>query len=497
MLHGLEATLQFRVVKHHLNEPLIEVTMDESVPLENVRSSKKGVANWHKGIWLTKSTNNDVHVVAFGEHVLCTRSIRRLPKQWDLKLAGDVTAEPWCFGLANLGSKLINSKRVSAPEVLTYALDGAGTPDEAASDPPSPRVPGLAVFDSTTLDELARSAPMSGHKDEAARVDESVVDDTPMVQESPAVIREGDDTQHEDSDRAAKSPRLTPPDQQMMMLRDMIAGGDFSVLQALSLEHEDEPNQTYFEPNELDDLEAYDNDLNFEYEDYDDALQVGDPTSANDDMESRVKQLCRPYTNNEPILTPEELSSLDALADQVEIDRLRDLAVLLPTSAVDGLEAKKLMTRFVRTWRDKVISNQRCWLRRSRYVAREFSWLSPDRQGLFSPASSAITSLLPYCFLHRGSINGGQVMAALDIGDAFLTVDQQQPTIVTCELASGEVQEFSLGKVLPGQRDGSLLWYKSLTKDGGVAVVSLLVELSLLTTGVLCFCMLMISLWGL
>ena len=218
----------------------------------------------------------------------------------------------------------------------------------------------------------------------------------------------------------------------------------------------------------MDDLEAYDNDLSLEYEDDDDALQVGDPTSFNNDMENRVKQLCRPYNSNEPSLTPEEfeeLSSLDALADQVEIDRLRDLGVLLPVSAVDGLGAKKLTTRFVRTWRDKVISHERCWLRRSRYVAREFSWLSPDRQDLFSPASSAITNrLLPYCFLHRGSINGGQVMAALNIGDAFLTVDQQQPTIVTCELASGEMQEFSLGEVLPGQRDGSLLWYNSLTK---------------------------------
>ena len=56
-----------------------------------------------------------------------------------------------------------------------------------------------------------------------------------------------------------------------------------------------------------------------------------------------------------------------------------------------------------------------------------------------------------------------QVMAALDIGDAFLTVDQIQPTVVSCELASGVVEEFALGKVLPGQRDGSLLWYKSLT----------------------------------
>ena len=446
------------------------------VVLGYVRSSKKGLANWRKGIWLTKSTNNDVHVIAFGEHVLCTRSVRRLPKQWDLKLAGDVSAEPWCFGLANIGNKLINSKRISAPKVLTYALDGAGTPDEAASDPPSPRGPELVVFDSTALDELARNAPMSGHKDEAgqvsapgvapARVDESNAGDTPMVHEPPAVVREGEDVEHEESDRAAKAPRLSPPDQQMMMLSDMAVGGDFAILQALSLEHDDEPNPTYFESNELDDLEAYDHDLDFENQnDDDDGLQAGDPTSTSNDMEERVKQLCRPYSKNEPSPSPEELASLDSLADQVEIDRLRNLGVLLPVSALNGLEAKKLTTRFVRTWRDKVVSNERCWLRRSRYVAREFSWLSPDRQDLFSPASSSITNrLLPYCFLHRGSINGGQVMAALDIGDAFLTVDQQQPTIVTCELASGEMQEFSLGKVLPGQRDGSLLWYKSLTK---------------------------------
>ena len=56
-----------------------------------------------------------------------------------------------------------------------------------------------------------------------------------------------------------------------------------------------------------------------------------------------------------------------------------------------------------------------------------------------------------------------QVMAALEIGDAFLTVNQVQPTIVSCELASGDVEEFALGKVLPGQRAGSLLWYKSVT----------------------------------
>ena len=152
------------------------------------------------------------------------------------------------------------------------------------------------------------------------------------------------------------------------------------------------------------------------------------------------------------------------MADQVEISRLKGLGVLLPVSSLPGGELKRLTTRFVRTWRDKVINNERKWLRRSRYVAREFAWLSPDRQDLFSPASSNITNrLLQYAYLQRKSNDATQVMAALDIGDAFLTVDQVQPAVVSCELASGETEEYALGKVLPGQRDGSLLWYKSLT----------------------------------
>lgn len=51
------------------------------VVLGFVKTSKKGAPSWRKGVWLTKSTNNDVHVVAFGEHVFRTRSIRRRPKQ--------------------------------------------------------------------------------------------------------------------------------------------------------------------------------------------------------------------------------------------------------------------------------------------------------------------------------------------------------------------------------------------------------------------------------
>ena len=77
-------------------------------------------------------------------------------------------------------------------------------------------------------------------------------------------------------------------------------------------------------------------------------------------------------------------------------------------------------------------------------------------------SSSTTNRLLPYCYIHRFASNRNQVLPALDIGDAFLAVDLQQPKILTGELASDDVEEFALGKVLPGQRDGSLLWYQAL-----------------------------------
>ena len=81
------------------------------------------------------------------------------------------------------------------------------------------------------------------------------------------------------------------------------------------------------------------------------------------------------------------------------------MGVLLPADGYDykGQTPKRLATRMVRAWREKHIDGERVWLHRSRYVAREFAWLSPDRQDLFSPASSVITTrLLPTLFQARG-----------------------------------------------------------------------------------------------
>ena len=103
------------------------------------------------------------------------------------------------------------------------------------------------------------------------------------------------------------------------------------------------------------------------------------------------------------------------------------------------------------------------WLGRSRFVAREFAWMDGVIH-LFSPASSAIVStLLPTVFLERRE-HKQTVMLSIDVKDAFLTVQQKTPTIVNCQMADGTVVSYGLGRVLPGQRDGSLLWHKDITQ---------------------------------
>ena len=146
-----------------------------------------------------------------------------------------------------------------------------------------------------------------------------------------------------------------------------------------------------------------------------------DPYEPVSELSNRMKELSYPYDPQEPQLELDELQRLDSIADQVEIERLFGLHVLLEDTL--PADAKCLSTRFVRTWREKKDdAGNAIWLRRSRLVAREYTWLQPDREALFSPASSNIaTRILPICFLalreHQETL-----MLAIDVKDAFLTV---------------------------------------------------------------------------
>ena len=104
----------------------------------------------------------------------------------------------------------------------------------------------------------------------------------------------------------------------------------------------------------------------------------------------------------------------------------------------------------------------RVWVRRSRVVARDFAWLSDDKQSMFSPASSSISSrILPVIFLqHR---DDDWILMSCDVQDAFLTVKQRDPTMIVAKDAVGNEQPYALGRVLPGQRAGSQLWNEDIT----------------------------------
>ena len=89
--------------------------------------------------------------------------------------------------------------------------------------------------------------------------------------------------------------------------------------------------------------------------------------------------------------------------------------------------------------------------------------MDAELESLFSPASNAIVArLLPTKFLEMLE-HGDGMMVRIDVKDAVLTVKQETPTIVKCLLADGETRACGLGRVLPGQRDGSLLWHRNIT----------------------------------
>ena len=163
------------------------------------------------------------------------------------------------------------------------------------------------------------------------------------------------------------------------------------------------------------------------------------------------KCLIRDLSDHEPVLDAEELAEVDRHACLYEVKRLTGLSVLCEVPGpLPG--HRTLSTKFVVTWRQKVISGRECWLRRARLVAREFAFLDPHREGLFSPASSAIAlKIIP-----------GWSLMTVDVADAYLTCDQGEPTITSVRLGDS-VFWYRLDRCLPGQRDGSARWFSDFS----------------------------------
>ena len=88
--------------------------------------------------------------------------------------------------------------------------------------------------------------------------------------------------------------------------------------------------------------------------------------------------------------------------------------------------------------------------------------MEPERESRsVQRLAASYPEFLPTILLERRE-KENMVMASLDVRDAFLTVKQERDTLVRTTDASGATRSYALGKVLPGQRDGSLLWYREL-----------------------------------
>ena len=224
-------------------------------------------------------------------------------------------------------------------------------------------------------------------------------------------------------------------------------------------EYKDSPVKSGFSHDDVDEMEKYDMEF------YDDQFfQEDDPCLAGDaNMSKTMNQLTFPHPAKEPEVSADELLRLDALADQLELQRLERLQVLQSPDAVPPTSKGLALDLCALGARNTIQRARQYWLRRSRFVARECAWLEPGRENLFSPASGSIISrVLPTVFLERRE-KENMVMASLDVRDALLTVKQERDTLVHTTDASGTTRSFSLGKVLPGQCDGSLLWYRAIT----------------------------------
>ena len=216
-------------------------------------------------------------------------------------------------------------------------------------------------------------------------------------------------------------------------------------------------------------LHHVDEEVSFEYRWFEDENIEDYIVDFNDEEEKNfeeykvdMEQLWYPYTDEEPCLDEETMNYLNDLADKVEINRLLEMEVLVKPKDYTGDLGTTLTAKFVRTWRKKVKDGETMWLRRSRLVAREFSFWE-IRQDTYAPASSSSSLKLLPSLVMNGFYPDGTVLGSMDIGDAYLNVKQECPRPIKM-IDSSNDQQFIIARCLPGQRDGARRWYDHCSK---------------------------------
>ena len=159
-----------------------------------------------------------------------------------------------------------------------------------------------------------------------------------------------------------------------------------------------------------------------------------------------------------PALSTEELEKVDVEAEKKEERRLIEMKVLIKEDEDHQIDEsfRRLTTKQVKDWRFR----EGHWQRRSRLVARDYKFLTPELEGLFSPASNGLSTKLWAAVVQ--SSKGQLCLFSADVKDAYLMVEQEENVYVYVVTRTGE--RYILGRNLPGQRTGSKNWYDLLSE---------------------------------
>ncbi|CAE7292356.1 unnamed protein product [Symbiodinium sp. CCMP2592] len=447
-------------------------------------------------------------LACFGEPgVWLTRSIRRNAKPWsdEVNLILEGKGFPWNYQLGVLGAKIFPQPRNRVPKPAEDAdevfeqqqsaqvdVSGArgdeaqavasGMPSVAgmagmpplSSQPPNPAPSSRATLLLDRHDRGSASVPGS--------VPASVRPPPPAhaaVNESPMEVMGTDPPTSSDSSSSSSPEAL--PTQPVFDDSTMLAEVVESVRAGASTgrQAEAEPDESHAAKFQRiarvgrEDFPINDEVLESaaEWEDAAQYVQLGEDADAELDpsLTAEEAKLLEDedllWFEEIPSLSDEELSALDYVADTFEVKRLLGKQVLEEVGDSFDLSGyKELSTKFVRTWRQKKRHGRMMFFRRSRLVAREYKWMERDREGLYAPATSSLTTkLLPWLFCEMNRRQEGAAtdddpigVVALDIKDAFLCVPQERPMLAKIP---GFPKRMRFLKMLPGQRDGTARWH--------------------------------------
>ena len=442
--------------------------------LARVKTATKGKPRWLSAMWLGKSDVSDCHLVCTSSgRLVVARSVRRTTCAYDPSLVGALRDTPDQH-VSFLAGRVGASRNQLRPKPVESENLGSGS-EVLASDPPSenedviesphdiapapssvrlpseaaPRLPSAPVYVPPPESALSKSGP---------REPETPIPNPSLglgLGPGQPVTPDGGvgKTVFNDEGDVGMSEAAPLPDLASLSDHDRSDAKRQRIRVVNAHHHSDEVVC-------LEDLDLGSN------ADLEDVVEepLEQPSAGNfEDASNIPKELWRPFGAGEPQLAKDELALIDGIAESFELSRLEAMGVLerLPEGA-DLSGYKRLSTKMVKSWRIKPspTGGGEAFLRRARFVAREFKWLSNmvDSE-VFAPASSnALLRVLPAILV--ANQHEHWIALSLDVADAYLTVPQTVSTIVSIWV-QGEQRFYRLLRNLPGQRAGAKDWFDS------------------------------------